>query len=60
MGKTEKQELFTSAKLAEKYGVPPSKIKKAIEELGITPDETKGKCNYYYASTAKKIEKAIG
>ncbi len=54
-----KEELLTAGKLAEKWGVPSGKVKKAIDTLKIQPDSKKGACNYYNASTAGKIKKAL-
>ncbi len=53
------QQLFTAGKLAEQWGVPAGKVKKAIESLKIAPDQKKGACNYYSNETAKKIKKGI-
>ena len=50
--------LFTAAKLAEQWGVPAGKVKKAIEVHAIAPDQKKGVCNYYSEDTAKKIKKS--
>lgn len=52
-------EMFTSAKLAEKFGVPVGKVKKAITELKIEPDMKKGACAYYSDATAVKIKSII-
>ena len=54
-----KEELFTVGKLAEKWGVPAGKVKKAIETLKIQPDQKKGACNYYNNTTAGKIKKTL-
>jgi hypothetical protein len=53
-------QLFTAGKLAEQWGIPAGKVKKAIESLGIAPDHKKGACNYYSEATAGKIKKALG
>jgi hypothetical protein len=55
-----KSELFTSGKLAEKFGTTPAKIKKAIQELELAPDSTKGVCNYYTEASAMKIKAKLG
>jgi len=54
-----KEEMFTAGKLAEQFGVPPAKIKKAIETLQIQPDMKKGGCAYFSTETAQKIKAAI-
>jgi hypothetical protein len=53
------QELMTTGKMAEAFGVSAGKIKKAITELGIEPDAKKGACAYYSEASAKKIKSAI-
>ncbi len=57
---TEKPELFTAAKIAEKLGVSAKDVKVAIEKLQIQPDQKKGACSYYTSSTVEKIKKALG
>jgi hypothetical protein len=52
-------QLLTAGKLAEQWGIPAGKVKKAIESLGIAPDHKKGACNYYSEITANKIKKGI-
>jgi hypothetical protein len=49
-------EMLTAAKMAEKLGISQGKIKKAITELNIQPDETKGRCAYFSEATAEKIK----
>ena len=53
------QELLTSAKLAEKIGVSAGKVSKYLKEQGIQPDVMKGRCGYYGAETAAKVEEAL-
>lgn len=53
------QELLTSAKLAEKIGVSAGKVAKYLKEQGIQPDIMKGRCGYYGAETATKVEEAL-
>ncbi len=53
------EELLTAAKLAKEWAVSENLVKKAIKDLGITPDAKKGPCNYYGPKTAQKIKKAI-
>ncbi len=52
-------EMLTAAKWAESLGVSQGKIKKAITELNIEPDEKKGRCAYYSEATANKIKTHI-
>ncbi len=56
---SEKQELLTAGKMAKEFGVPPKKVKLAIQELNIEPDVKKGNCNYFYRETAEKIKAAL-
>ncbi len=56
----DKSEMLTAAKVAEKIGSTPAKVKKIITELNIEPDLVKGKCSYYGPKTAEKIKKALG
>ncbi len=51
-----KEELFTAGKLAKEWGVPPKKVKIAIEKAGVAPDVKKGKCNYFVGETVAKIK----
>ena len=52
-------EMLTTGKLAEKFGVSPTVIKKAITELGIEPDQKKGPCAYYGPASTAKIKTKI-
>ncbi len=53
------EELLTAAKIAERLGVSPAQVKKAIAAAAIAPAVKKGGCSYYSAATVKKIQKAI-
>jgi hypothetical protein len=53
------EEMLTSGKLAEKFGVSPAKIKKAITELALEPDAKKGPCAYYGSEKVELIKKAL-
>ena len=55
----EAKEMLTAAKIAEQLGVPPTKVKKVITDLGIEPDMKKGACNYYSTETIKKIKTSL-
>jgi len=54
-----KGELLTAAKIAQKLGVKPAEVKKAIVAAGLTPDVKRGACAYYKPATVKKIQKAL-
>ena len=51
--------LFTASKLAAALGVPDSKVKKLIKELGIQPADKKGACCYYSQNDLEKIKMAL-
>ncbi len=51
-----KQPLLTAGKIAKEIGYSDGKVKKAINELGIEPDEKKGNCAYYGAASIAKLE----
>lgn len=53
------EEMLTSAKWAEKWGISPNVFKKALTELAIQPDMKKGACGYYCEATANKIKAKI-
>ncbi len=55
----EKQENRTAGKIAEELGVPPAKVKKAIETLKLAPAAKKGACSYYARTAIPKIKGAI-
>jgi hypothetical protein len=57
--KNQKEELLTIGKIAEHLSVPSSKVKKAIQELGIQPTLKKGACNYFSKNDVQKIKKAL-
>ncbi len=52
-------EMLTAAKWADKLGVSQGKVKKAITELNLEPDETKGRCAYFSEASAEKIKTHI-
>ena len=52
-------EMLTAKKVAEKLGVSPGKVAKAIKEQDIAPDQKKGACKYYGPKTVKAIQKAL-
>ena len=53
------KQLLTAGKIARELGVSDARVKKAIKELGMEPDEKKGACGYYSASAIAKIKKAL-
>lgn len=56
---TESTGLFTVRKIAEALGVPESKVKKALKELGIEPTTKKGACSYYSAEVLAQVKQAL-
>jgi hypothetical protein len=50
------EELLSAGKVAEKLGVPQTKVKNIIKELGIEPDAKKGVCAMYNSATIEKIK----
>jgi hypothetical protein len=55
----EKSDLMTAGNIAKALKVTDTKVKKAIEQLGIKPVAKKGVCNYYSADTVAKIKTAL-
>ena len=53
------EDLLTAGKIATELGVPPAKVKKAIQELGLEPDAKKGACSYYSKASIAKIKKKV-
>lgn len=49
------EDLLTAGKIAEKIGASAAKVKKAIVELNMEPDITKGACKYYGPTAVEKI-----
>lgn len=56
---TPKSDLLTAGNIAKEIGATDAKVKKAIQELGITPSAKKGVCNYYSRDVMKKIKSNI-
>ena len=52
-------DLSSAGKLAKAWGVPPKKVKEAIEKTRVEPDVVKSGCNYYGPETAQKIKAAL-
>jgi|DewCreStandDraft_4_1066084.scaffolds.fasta_scaffold00565_14 hypothetical protein len=53
------EELLSAAKWAEKLGISAAKLKKAIQEMEIAPDNVRCNCNYYSSSTIEKVKKTL-
>lgn len=53
------EELLSAGKWAEKLGISPAKLKKAIQEMEIAPDSVRCNCNYYSTATIEKVKNAI-
>jgi hypothetical protein len=49
-------ELLTAGKIAEKLGVSPAKVSKAIKDNGVEPDQRKGNCAYFGPDKVAKLE----
>ena len=49
-------ELLTAGKIAEKLGVSPAKVSKAIKDNAVEPDQKKGNCRYFGAEKVAQIE----
>jgi hypothetical protein len=52
-------DLLTAGNIAKSLGVSDAKVKKAIQELKITPKAKKGVCNYYSKDAVTKIKSAL-
>ncbi len=55
-----KNELLSTGKIAEQVGVSPAKVKKALEEMQIEPDQMKGKCAMFAPETVGKVKAHLG
>lgn len=55
--KNQKSDLLTVGSISKELGISDSKVKKAIQELGIKPTAKKGACNYYSREVLNKIKK---
>jgi GTPase len=52
-------ELLTAGKIAEKLGVSPAKVSKAIKDNAIEPDRKKGACAYFGPEKVDKLEELL-
>ncbi|OGB62337.1 MAG: hypothetical protein A2Y94_11315 [Caldithrix sp. RBG_13_44_9] len=57
--KDERTELLTAGNIAKELAVSDTKVKKAIQELGLKPAAKKGVCNYYTRDMLNKIKSAV-
>ena len=53
------QDLLTAGNIAKELKVSDAKVKKAIQQLGISPSAKKGVCNYYSKDVLPKVKSAI-
>jgi hypothetical protein len=53
-------DLRTAGALAKELGVPDTKVKKAILELGLQPDAKRGCCSYYGPEAVQKLKAVLG
>jgi GTPase len=49
-------ELLTAGKIAEKLGVSPAKVSKAIKDNAVEPDQKKGNCAYFGPEKVAQLE----
>ncbi|HAL55449.1 MAG TPA: hypothetical protein DCP63_02935 [Bacteroidetes bacterium] len=54
-----KTDLMTAGNIAKQLSVPDTKVKKAIQQLGIKPAAKKGVCNYYSKDTVVKVKAVL-
>jgi hypothetical protein len=56
---TSSDDLMTAGNIAKSLAVSDAKVKKAIQELGITPKAKKGVCNYYAKDAVARVKAAL-
>jgi hypothetical protein len=56
---TQNADLYTAGSIAKALSVPDSKVKKALQTLGIKPVAKKGVCSYYSKDTITKVKAAL-
>ncbi len=56
---TQNADLYTAGNIAKQLSVPDTKVKKAIQELGLKPVAKKGVCNYYSKDAMTKVKAAL-
>jgi len=52
-------EMLTAGNIAKTLGVSDTKVKKAIQELGIKPVAKKGVCTYYGKDAIARVKSAL-
>lgn len=55
----QKPDLLTPGNIAKELKVSDAKVKKAIQELGLTPAAKKGVCSYYSKKDIARIKTAL-
>lgn len=50
---------ITAANIAKELGVSAGKVKKAIDELRLTPVAKKGACSFYSREAVKKVKASL-
>ena len=56
---TQGTDLYTAGNIAKTLSVSDTKVKKAIQELGIKPVAKKGVCSYYSKDAIAKVKAAL-
>jgi len=54
------QEVISAGNIAKELGVPDTKVKKAIKELGLEPAAKKGVCSFYARDAVARIKAKLG
>jgi hypothetical protein len=49
------QELLTVSKLADRWGIPKTKLGRRLKEEGVKPDLVKAGCSYYNQPRLEKL-----
>jgi hypothetical protein len=52
-------ELLTAGKIAQKLGVSPAKVSKAIKDNDVEPDQKKGNCAYFGPEKVARLEELV-
>jgi hypothetical protein len=56
---TQTADLYTAGNIANHLSVSDTKVKKALQELGIKPVAKKGVCSYYSKDAITKVKAAL-
>ncbi len=51
--------LYTASAMAKHLGVPETKVKKAIKDMGLAPVAKKGCCAYFGAEELAKLKASL-